>query len=98
MQPFFFFLITHANIHYLDPKDPSLQITVTRYTYPTIFGVFVVVLAAFLVKKLVSIWMDTVRDDTYLIGRQLHNMQNNQQEESAATASTIDTAVVAEQE
>lgn len=42
--------------------------------------------------------MDTVRDDTYLIGRQLHNMQNNQQEESAATASTIDTAVVAEQE
>lgn len=42
--------------------------------------------------------MDTVRDDTYLIGRQLHNMQNHQQEESAATASTIDTAVVVEQE
>ncbi|KAL7319178.1 hypothetical protein PS15m_002347 [Mucor circinelloides] len=87
-----------AILQMLDPKDPSLQITVTRYTYPTIFGVFVAVLAAFLVKKLISIWMDTVRDDTYLIGRQLHNMQNHQQEESAATASTIDTAVVVEQE
>lgn len=46
--------------------------------------------------------MDTVRDDTYLIGRQLHNMQNNQQEEFATntttTASTIDPAVGAQQE
>ncbi|KAF1798687.1 hypothetical protein FB192DRAFT_1310118 [Mucor lusitanicus] len=87
-----------AILQMLDPKDPSLQINVTRYTYPTIFGVFLVVLAAFLVKKLISIWMDTVRDDTYLIGRQLHNMQNNPQEESAPAAATIDTAVEAQQE
>ncbi|KAL9556071.1 hypothetical protein MBANPS3_002067 [Mucor bainieri] len=80
-----------AILQMLDPKDPSLQITVTRYTYPTIFGVVLVVLAAFLVKKLISIWMDTVRDDTYLIGRQLHNMQNNPQDESTATATTTAT-------
>lgn len=82
----------------LDPKDPLLQITVTRYTYPTIFGVFIIVLAAFLVKKLISIWMETVRDDTYLIGKKLHNMQNNQQSEpessnTITTASNIDTAM-----
>jgi hypothetical protein len=56
------------------------------------------VLAAFLVKKLVSIWMETVRDDTYLIGKKLHNMQNNQQSEpessnTITTASNIDTTM-----
>ncbi|KAI8640568.1 hypothetical protein BD408DRAFT_484022 [Parasitella parasitica] len=86
----------------LDPTDSSLQIKVTRYTYPTIFGVLVVLIATYILKKLISIWMETVRDDTYLIGKKLHNMQNNQPSQSesshASTASTIDTTAVAEQE
>lgn len=41
--------------------------------------------------------METVRDDTYLIGKKLHNMHNNQQSEpessnSTTTASNIDIA------
>ncbi|CAO3628960.1 unnamed protein product [Mucor hiemalis] len=60
----------------LDPKDPSLQITVTRYTYPIIFCFFLILLTGFIFKKLIHIWMQTVRDDTYLIGKKLHNLKN----------------------
>lgn len=72
----------------LDPKDPSLQITVTRYTYPIIFCFFLVLLTGFIFKKLIHIWMQTVRDDTYLIGKKLHNLKNQSDNNNADSSSS----------
>lgn len=63
-----------SNFDIIDSKD---SITVMKYTYPSICGVFVIILVGFSIRKLFQLWMETVRDDTYLIGRRLHNMQTN---------------------
>ncbi|KAI8358573.1 hypothetical protein BD560DRAFT_405866 [Blakeslea trispora] len=54
--------------------DPSLQIVVTRYTYPIIFCIVMSIFSGFIIKKLIDMWLQSVRDDTYLIGKRLHNM------------------------
>ncbi|KAI7900493.1 uncharacterized protein BX663DRAFT_488410 [Cokeromyces recurvatus] len=68
-------------------NDPFTRITITRYTYPIVFGLFVFVLIGLALKKLFNIWTETVRDDTYLIGKRLHNLQTHH-----GPASTIDNA------
>lgn len=56
-------------------RDPSYQLLVTRYTYPSIFCLMITTLLCLIFKKLFSIWIQTVRDDTYLIGKKLHNLE-----------------------
>lgn len=47
-----------------------------RYVYPVVFSIILLILSSFMIKKLIALWMKTVRDDTYLVGKRLHNMQN----------------------
>ncbi|KAI9487301.1 MAG: hypothetical protein EXX96DRAFT_552589 [Benjaminiella poitrasii] len=79
-------IISWGILQMLESKnDPLIQIMVTRYAYPAIFGLFMSILVGFALKKLLSIWTETVRDDTYLIGKRLHNLQTTN-----GPASTID--------
>lgn len=48
-------------------------------------------MAGFIFKKLFNLWMQTVRDDTYLIGKKLHNLQESSSSNNeASTSSTIE--------
>ncbi|KAI8987552.1 hypothetical protein BDF20DRAFT_998168 [Mycotypha africana] len=58
----------------LESRDAFMQISVTRYAYPAIFGICLIILIGFVMKKMLNIWLETVRNDTYLIGKRLHNM------------------------
>ncbi|KAI7896747.1 uncharacterized protein EV154DRAFT_535463 [Mucor mucedo] len=68
-------------LRFLDPKDPSLQITVTRYTYPIIFFFFVGLLSIVIFKKLIHLWIQIVKEDLYGIGVKLHNRNNESSDE-----------------
>lgn len=37
--------------------------------------------------------MQTVRDDTYLIGKKLHNLKNDTNQQQSASSSTIENGV-----
>ncbi|KAI8989990.1 hypothetical protein BDB01DRAFT_894809 [Pilobolus umbonatus] len=76
--------ISWGILQMLDPNDPELQVKVTRYTYPSIFCIFVLAITGYVCKKLLNLWMETVRDDAYLIGKRLHNM-NSEEDTSRST-------------
>ncbi|KAI9265606.1 hypothetical protein BY458DRAFT_534185 [Sporodiniella umbellata] len=59
----------------IDGHDASLQLLVTRYTYPALFGSLVTLLLCFVSKELFKIWLKAVRDDTYKIREALHNFE-----------------------
>jgi hypothetical protein len=72
-------VFTIIAFHKLDSTpDYSVQVSVMRYTYPITFCAFAILMVAFIIKKLLDMWMQTVRDDTYLIGKRLHNINNPQ--------------------
>lgn len=76
-------------ISFVDSKDPSLQVTVTIYTYPIIFCFFIAILSVFIFKNLIHLWIQIVRDDIYLIGKRLHNMKNQSETGDNESTSTI---------
>ncbi|OAD72934.1 hypothetical protein PHYBLDRAFT_187244 [Phycomyces blakesleeanus NRRL 1555(-)] len=55
-------------------SNPVTQLLVFRYSYPAVlcitilFGLFTGSI------KLIRLWIQTIRDDTYLIGKRLHNL------------------------
>jgi hypothetical protein len=51
-----------------------------------------ILVSGFLIKKLIDLWMQTVRDDTYLIGKKLHNMQSTA--DNPTSASTLENAAI----
>jgi hypothetical protein len=50
-----------------------------------------ILVSGFLIKKLIDLWMQTVRDDTYLIGKKLHNMQNASANEGSSSGNSRQT-------
>ncbi|KAI8393645.1 uncharacterized protein BYT42DRAFT_609419 [Radiomyces spectabilis] len=71
-------------VQMLAKHDPSIQLAIVRCMYPGVFCLIVVILMCILLTKLAKIWMKTVRDDTYLIGKRLHNLEDS----TASAAST----------
>ncbi|KAI9020804.1 hypothetical protein CLU79DRAFT_218346 [Phycomyces nitens] len=63
-----------GGIHAIPISDPATQILVFRYSYPAtmcitlVFGLFTGSV------KLVRLWIQNIRDDTYLVGKRLHNL------------------------
>lgn len=66
--------VTRHSLKFID--DASIA-TSTKYMYPIMFSILLLIVSIFILKKLFTIWMETVRDDTYLIGKRLHNMQTS---------------------
>jgi E3 ubiquitin-protein ligase DOA10 len=72
----------------LDSPDPSQKIIVIRHTYPAVFCLAVLVLGCLVFRKLLHLWLQTIRDDAYLIGKRLHNMENESDEATTSSAQT----------
>ncbi|KAG1521048.1 hypothetical protein G6F52_007093 [Rhizopus delemar] len=69
------YAIVEANRHYfkLSDKDP---IDLIRSVYPCVSAVFFIYYALCLAVGYMKQWMETVREDTYLVGRILHNFED----------------------
>lgn len=52
--------------------------------YPIMLCMAVVLGAVTLVMKLIHLWLRTVKDDAYLVGRQLHNLDGQSLSNSLA--------------
>ncbi|KAL9559630.1 hypothetical protein MBANPS3_000336 [Mucor bainieri] len=59
----------------LSVEDASIKMLIFRCTYPILFCGACVVILLVVVVRLIQYWLKSVRDDTYLIGRQLHNLE-----------------------
>lgn len=56
-------------------EEPSIKLLIFRCAYPILFcGICLVILCAISI-HLIKIWLRSIRDDTYLIGKQLHNLE-----------------------
>lgn len=69
------YAIVEANGHYfkLSNKDP---IDLIRNVYPCVSAVFFIYYALRLAVGYMKQWMETIREDTYLVGRILHNFED----------------------
>lgn len=56
-------------------QDTSIKMLIFRCTYPILFCGACMVVFIVVVVRLIQYWLKTIRDDTYLIGRQLHNLE-----------------------
>ncbi|KAI9301460.1 hypothetical protein BJ944DRAFT_271471 [Cunninghamella echinulata] len=54
--------------------DASRMLILVRWMYPIVFSILFSFFICYLFTKLIKIWAKTIRDDTYLIGKQLHNL------------------------
>ncbi|CAO3618449.1 unnamed protein product [Cunninghamella blakesleeana] len=63
-----------TSIHFLNIQDPSMKLFIFRCAYPILFCLVFALSLILLGMKLIKFWVNTVRDDTYLVGRQLHNL------------------------
>lgn len=54
-----------------------MELLIFRCAYPIVFCFFLVLSLILLGMKLINIWIKTVRDDNYLVGKQLHNIDDN---------------------
>jgi E3 ubiquitin-protein ligase DOA10 len=59
---------------FLAIDDPSIKILIFRCAYPILFCLLCLGLVAYVGVRLIKIWLRSIRDDTYLIGKQLHNL------------------------
>ncbi|ORZ08593.1 hypothetical protein BCR42DRAFT_140245 [Absidia repens] len=62
-------------LHLLGVQDASMELLMLRYVYVGVLCTAAITVVVMLGMKLVNLWMRIVRDDTYLVGRQLHNFQ-----------------------
>ncbi|CAO3592954.1 unnamed protein product [Absidia cylindrospora] len=63
-------------LHLLGVQDASVKLLMLRYVYVGVLCVAAIMVVVILGMKLVNLWMRIVRDDTYLVGRQLHNFDD----------------------
>jgi E3 ubiquitin-protein ligase DOA10 len=54
--------------------DASMKVMVFSSAYPIMLCIAVVFGAVTLVMKLIRLWLRIVKDDAYLVGKQLHNL------------------------
>ncbi|CAO3631806.1 unnamed protein product [Cunninghamella blakesleeana] len=57
--------------------DASRMLILVRWMYPLVFSILFTIFTAYLFTKLIKIWAKSIRDDTYLIGKQLHNLDQD---------------------
>ncbi|KAG2229829.1 hypothetical protein INT48_008273 [Thamnidium elegans] len=69
--------LTMAAIHLLDINDTSVKILIFRCAYPVVFCFVCLIFIFNAIISLIEIWFRTIRDDTYLIGKQLHNLNES---------------------
>ncbi|KAI8148867.1 hypothetical protein BJV82DRAFT_201164 [Fennellomyces sp. T-0311] len=67
-------LLSLAAVRLFNIYDSALQVALFRCAYPIVFCVGILVGTLVLSTKLIGIWLKAVRDDTYLIGKRLHNL------------------------
>ncbi|ORZ20236.1 hypothetical protein BCR42DRAFT_204204 [Absidia repens] len=60
-------------IYLLDVQHAPVKMMVFRCVYPIVLCMVMMLLAVILGIKLANLWMRSIKDDTYLIGKQLHN-------------------------
>lgn len=60
---------------FLFVDDPSLQLQLFRGIYPVVFLLSATVAMVAIGAKLFGVWMRKVREDAYMIGKQLHNFE-----------------------
>ncbi|KAG2220865.1 hypothetical protein INT45_004033 [Circinella minor] len=68
-------LLSVAAVRIFSIDDSALQLALFRCAYPVVFCLGIFVGTLILSTKLFRIWMKAVRDDTYLIGKRLHNLE-----------------------
>ncbi|KAI9490702.1 hypothetical protein BDB00DRAFT_836412 [Zychaea mexicana] len=67
-------LLSVAAVRLFNIYDGALQLALFRCAYPVVFCLAILVGTLVLSTKLFRIWLKAVRDDTYLIGKRLHNL------------------------
>lgn len=61
----------------IDINDADVKILIFRCAYPLVFCFVCLIFILNAIISLIDIWLRTIRDDTYLIGKQLHNLNEN---------------------
>jgi E3 ubiquitin-protein ligase DOA10 len=61
-----------------------MKVMVFSGAYPIMLCMAVVLAAVTLVMKLIHLWLRIVKDDAYLVGRQLHNLDGQSSSNSLA--------------
>ena len=68
-------LLSVAAVRVFGIDDSALELALFRCAYPVVFCLGIFVGTLILSTKLFRIWLKAVRDDTYLIGKRLHNLE-----------------------
>ncbi|KAI9275859.1 hypothetical protein BDA99DRAFT_496639 [Phascolomyces articulosus] len=68
-------LLSVAAVKLFGIDDSALQLALFRCAYPVVFCLGIFMGTLILCTKLFRIWLKAVRDDTYLIGKRLHNLE-----------------------
>lgn len=56
------------------PDNATIQNLIVRLAYPTACSMVIAYRGTSFCLKAAKAWVQSVRDDTYLVGRQLHNL------------------------
>lgn len=67
-------LLATMSIYVFAIDDPSIKILIFRCAYPILFCLICLAIIAYAATRVLNMWLRIIRDDTYLIGRQLHNL------------------------
>ncbi|ORY93848.1 hypothetical protein BCR43DRAFT_551551 [Syncephalastrum racemosum] len=73
-------------IRLLGLTDPAMHLAMFRCAYPIAFCVVMLGGLLVLLTRLVRVWLKAVRDDTYLVGKQLHNLDEQQRASTPNTS------------
>ncbi|KAG1178370.1 hypothetical protein G6F70_005835 [Rhizopus microsporus] len=69
-------LMAYIDLKFLDNMDNDLKLRLLRVTYPTALIGGMILYLIKLGTRIGRGWSETIRDETYLVGRVLHNLDN----------------------
>lgn len=69
------FFDSYFMLIYTAVEDSSIKMLIFRCAYPVLFCSACAILLIILAVRLIKFWLKSIRDDTYLIGKQLHNLE-----------------------
>jgi hypothetical protein len=67
-------MMMDLNLFSVAPDNATIQNMIVRLAYPTACLIVMIYRGTSLCFKAANAWVQSVRDDTYLVGRQLHNL------------------------
>ncbi|KAI8338940.1 hypothetical protein BC941DRAFT_373111 [Chlamydoabsidia padenii] len=70
-------------VQWLD--DASRTLILVRWMYPIVFCTLLVGVVCYVSTKLAKLWVKSIRDDTYMIGKQLHNLDQGTSSTASST-------------